>query len=898
MEENFERYSSLATIDPDLDDDDRFVQHHEHENVLDLMTISAELPPKHNADFVDKLKKTENNEIRRRLLHNLTAFLNEGKHNLGKIQLRPHQIYALTRLEDALQDDTFERGYFAHPTGAGKTILFMSVMHATQAKKSLIIVPTIQLANQTISAIKKNLPDKKISYVFSNIDEQHNDIVSGYDGEVVIMVRNSFVYKNEERNVDRAHDLSKEKFDLIICDEAHNYLSKNFQDALSQQQGLILGMSATPDYLYLKKIRAGHEDYREFICKKSIGDYFGQEIDQISLEEAMKRGILAPATAMAVKVKNLDYSEVEITGGDFNQKSLNEFFSREQNWAMIKEAALNVFQNGLRYGDKHISINNKKVFIVCSNIEQATNFEEELRSRNIKAESVTSQTPKKNNSNSILSVSQVYERYKKDVHDDDAINVLLSVDMLKEGWDEPMAEVCIFLRPTISYVLYKQVVGRVLRLNPDNKNKVAMVIDFHAEKNGQGVSQINPVEVFGEVNLTNIEKVADENKNGNEHQRQQSASGALIDDNFILSAEIIDYNDFGTKPKSMEKLGPEMIRFDDCIYLSRKEINRIYGLKNNSNINHLAFDYNGKYFFPVEKLERYILSSTNAHKNDLAVGGQVAEKAIKKTILNKEFFSKALFYIKQIVKNQDYNPLAEEMKMWINEDQKISDYQLENRLSYQLLIPYIERQINIVHQKISDQIAAAQSGQQTPLFDLPGIMEEDYQAIVVKGEQCRREKEEAIKIEQQQAEARRKEEENKKQQIAEEKQGLNKFIGSIKEYHLMSERKEMGWMMIRLEEREVEIDGHKQQYFVKNVLDGSKHLVKKIVLEKNSYQPELAGGADGAVYFVKKTGRTAKDSLNPKIKIEFVTIEKGSPILELAPKGYEWEQWPVKEIFY
>lgn len=58
----------------------------------------------------------------------------------------------------------------------------------------------------------------------------------------------------------------------------------------------------------------------------------------------------------------------------------------------------------------------------------------------------------------------------------DDIRVLVSVDALSVGFDEPSAEVAILARPTKSVPYYLQQVGRVLRLHPSKEN--AMILDM------------------------------------------------------------------------------------------------------------------------------------------------------------------------------------------------------------------------------------------------------------------------------------------------------------------------------------------------------------------------------------------------------------------------------------
>jgi len=58
------------------------------------------------------------------------------------------------------------------------------------------------------------------------------------------------------------------------------------------------------------------------------------------------------------------------------------------------------------------------------------------------------------------------------------IKVLTNVHVLAEGFDDPEAALCINLRPTLSRVVSKQRGGRVLRLDPNNPLKHAIIVDY------------------------------------------------------------------------------------------------------------------------------------------------------------------------------------------------------------------------------------------------------------------------------------------------------------------------------------------------------------------------------------------------------------------------------------
>ncbi|WP_423790247.1 DEAD/DEAH box helicase, partial [Listeria monocytogenes] len=54
------------------------------------------------------------------------------------------------------------------------------------------------------------------------------------------------------------------------------------------------------------------------------------------------------------------------------------------------------------------------------------------------------------------------------------VDVLVSCDLISEGFDLPTVEVAILLRPTKSLSLYLQQVGRAIRIAPEKSRTVVL----------------------------------------------------------------------------------------------------------------------------------------------------------------------------------------------------------------------------------------------------------------------------------------------------------------------------------------------------------------------------------------------------------------------------------------
>ena len=100
--------------------------------------------------------------------------------------------------------------------------------------------------------------------------------------------------------------------------------------------------------------------------------------------------------------------------------------------------------------------------VFCVNIEHAEAVVEKFNESNIKADIITGEMKTDDRDQVINDLSN------------GSTQVLVSVDVISEGFDLPQVSCAILLRPTKSEGLYMQQVGRILR---PQKDKVAIVLD-------------------------------------------------------------------------------------------------------------------------------------------------------------------------------------------------------------------------------------------------------------------------------------------------------------------------------------------------------------------------------------------------------------------------------------
>ena len=102
--------------------------------------------------------------------------------------------------------------------------------------------------------------------------------------------------------------------------------------------------------------------------------------------------------------------------------------------------------------------------VYAAGVDHAYNLAQEFRAAGIKATAVSGRTPPRE----LAETLAAYERGE--------INVLINAQLLAEGWNSPRATVCMHLAPTASKRVYQQRIGRIMRTHP--RKEAGIVVDF------------------------------------------------------------------------------------------------------------------------------------------------------------------------------------------------------------------------------------------------------------------------------------------------------------------------------------------------------------------------------------------------------------------------------------
>ena len=340
------------------------------------------------------------------------------------MQLRSYQQEALDAMLKA-ESSGIAKQLVVLPTGAGKTVLFA---HLPIVRKDslpmLVLAHRAELLNQAKAKIESMNPNLSVA-----IEKAENKA-----GKVDVVVAS--VQTLGRGNSNRIEGFDQEYFKTIIIDEAHHAAASSYQKILTYfKSDYVLGVTATPQ----------RSDSVRLV------DTFDEIVYYKSIEDLINEGWLCPLIGYRVKT-DTDISDVEITNGDYRQEQLAEAIDNPNRNTCIVNAFLDL-------------AGTKKTVVFAANIAHARNLATSFAAQTrAQVRVVLGETPDEER-------EQILKDFKSG-----AVQVIINVGVLTEGFDEPSIEAIILARPTRSTLLYTQIVGRGTRLNEGKPN--CMIIDI------------------------------------------------------------------------------------------------------------------------------------------------------------------------------------------------------------------------------------------------------------------------------------------------------------------------------------------------------------------------------------------------------------------------------------
>ena len=370
-----------------------------------------------NSEFLDNYESIKNS-FEKIEYKKLTSLKSTQK----KLTLNHMQDEALKKLK-YLRNLNETKSLAIAATGSGKTILSAMDVKEFNAKSVLFIVHRENI-----------LLDAKKS--FENIIESKTcGLFTGNKKEI----KEDYIFSTIQTISLNYELFSKSHFDYIVIDEAHHCTSPSYKKVLDYfEPKFLLGLTATANRM----------------DGSSVFEIFDDNIAcNIKLNDALKHNLVVPFHYFGISdLSSIDYENTDLKDIAKLSKLLNvnkrvDFIIDKMNYYSF-------------HGKK------RKSLAFCVSIEHAKYMSENFNKKNIP-------------STYLSSSDSIENRVKKinELQDDtSSLQVIFTVDIFNEGIDIPHINTVLFLRPTMSSIVFAQQLGRGLR---KSKNKEFLtVLDF------------------------------------------------------------------------------------------------------------------------------------------------------------------------------------------------------------------------------------------------------------------------------------------------------------------------------------------------------------------------------------------------------------------------------------
>lgn len=329
--------------------------------------------------------------------------------------LRPYQTTAAAEIRAWARKYPGNGAVLQMPTGAGKTAVFCELLKAAHKKGgyALMAVRGKALVHQAAQRLAR----EGVPHGIYQGEKSRNT------AEKILVCSIDTLYRRKVAP----------HANLIVLDECHLTLSDSYKWFLSQYpKAFKLGVSATPH----------HKD-----GMRHIGDKL---IYPASFADLVKQGYLVGARYFVPYVPDL--KGVEKSGGDYNTGKLGE--------RSIADEELTA--NAAMVWDRHLRGVSTLLFAVS--VEHARVLSGALAARGARVATITADTP------------DAERKVTLDALEDGRLDVVASVGVLTTGVDLPSLRAIICCRPTDSYNLWIQILGRGTR--PYDKKKHFLCYDL------------------------------------------------------------------------------------------------------------------------------------------------------------------------------------------------------------------------------------------------------------------------------------------------------------------------------------------------------------------------------------------------------------------------------------
>lgn len=308
------------------------------------------------------------------------------------------------------------------PTGSGKTVMMAEIarLYREWGYDVVLAAHRNEIIKQLAASCRKHCNEPIGFYTANRVTEDRGIVVTMMP---TLARRRSAISTFRNR--------------VLLLDEAHHIQARTYQEIIREMQPAFFGgATATP----VTPTGAGLGKFG--ITKLILGPQPKRLMDDGSL---CKYKMFGGDDAV------VDTKGAAIQNGDYKKDVLEE---------RILSVQGDFLRDLLRFNPQlHPTIT------VTVSVHHAYALAEEYNARGVSAEVVIGTTSQRDR-------DYAFERFTAG-----DLKVIVSVALIDEGLDLPAATCLQLIRPTRSLRLWKQLIGRVLRMDPDRPDKVALIID-------------------------------------------------------------------------------------------------------------------------------------------------------------------------------------------------------------------------------------------------------------------------------------------------------------------------------------------------------------------------------------------------------------------------------------
>lgn len=334
------------------------------------------------------------------------------------------------------------------PTGGGK-----SVIQSTFLREVFAIDPTARVLC--------------VTHVRELIEQNHRALLRDWPGAPAGIysaglrrrdTRSQILFGGVQSIYNRIDEIGG--FDLVIVDEAHLIPATGFGRYQQLFAGLrahneklrVIGLTATPYRMDTGRLDRGDDDHQR------VFDGVAYECDILQL---ISDGYLSPLRNIG-GVAEIDTSKVHLRGGEYIESELQ---AAAMVGDLVEQAAEEIVQ---RAGSR------RSWLVFACGIQHAERTAAALRARGVETAVVFGATAAGER-------DEIVSGFRSG-----RLKCIVNVGVLTTGFDAPMVDLVVLLRPTKSPGLYVQMVGRGLRIAPGKAD--CLILDF-----GGNIAQHGPI---------------------------------------------------------------------------------------------------------------------------------------------------------------------------------------------------------------------------------------------------------------------------------------------------------------------------------------------------------------------------------------------------------------------